>query len=127
MGIRVQRRSEDSRIRTKRSKPAAGHDLYSTEDINIAANNWALVKIGLAITVPEGTSGRIASRSGLATKGISIGAGVIDSDYRGEVKVLLVSHNSVNYQVRKSDRIAQLIVERIDDQNSMKGEVLDTI
>jgi len=80
MGIRVQRLSEDSRIRTKRSKPAAGHDLYSTEDINIAANNWALVKIGLAITVPEGTYGRIASRSGLATKGISIGAGVIDSD-----------------------------------------------
>ena len=39
MGIRVQRLSEDSRIRTKRSKPAAGHDLYSTEDINIAANN----------------------------------------------------------------------------------------
>jgi len=81
--------------------------------------------IGLAIAVPEGNYGCIAPRSGLATKRISVGAEVIDSDYRGEVKVLLVNYNSVNYQVRKSDRIAQLIVERIDDQNWMKGEVLD--
>jgi len=75
-GIRVQRLSEDARIATKWSKLAAGHDLYTSEDINILANNRALVKIGLAIAVPEGTYGRIAPRSGLATKGISVDAGV---------------------------------------------------
>jgi len=53
----------------------------------------------------------------LATKGISVDAGVIDADYRGEIKVLLVNHNDVNYEVRKCDRIAQLIVEQLDDQD----------
>jgi len=59
-GIRVQRLAEDARIPTKGSKLAVGHNLYSSEDINILANNQALVKIGLAIAVPEGTYGRIA-------------------------------------------------------------------
>ena len=117
VGIRVQRLSEDAWIPTKRSKPAAGHDLDSREEINILASNPALVKIGLAIAVPEATYGRIAPRSGLATKGISVEAGVIDADYRGEVKVLLVNHNSTDYQVTKGDRIPQLIVERLDDQD----------
>jgi len=90
-GILVQRLSQDARIPTKGSKLAAGHDLYSSEDINILANKRALVKIGLAIAVPEETYCRIAPRSGLATKGISVDAGVIDADYRGEVKVLLLT------------------------------------
>jgi len=68
MGIRVQRLSEDARIPTKGSKLAAGHNLYSSADISIPANNQALVKIGLAIAVPEGSYGRIAPRSGLATR-----------------------------------------------------------
>jgi len=116
-GIRVQRLSEDARILTQGSKLAAGHNLYSSEDINIRANNRVLVKIGLAIAVPEGTYGRTASRSSLATKGISVDVGVIDADYRGEVKVLLVNHNSMDYEVRKGNRIAQLIVERLDEQD----------
>jgi len=111
MGIWVQRLSEDARIPTKGSKLAAGHDLYSSEDIHIPANNRALVKIGLGIAVTEATYSRIAPRSDLATKGITVDAGVIDTDYRGEVKVLLVNNNSINYEVRKDNRIAQLIVE----------------
>jgi len=53
------------------------------------------VKIGLAVAVPEGTYGRIAPRSGLATKSITVDEGVIDADYRGEVKVLLVNHGKL--------------------------------
>ena len=125
MGIRVQRLSEDSRIATKGSKLAAGHDLYSREDIHIPANNRELVTIGLAIAVPEGTNCCIAPRSRLATKGLSVDAGVIDANYRGEVTVLLVNHNSINYGVRKVDQIPSLIVERLDDQDWMELEVLD--
>jgi len=125
IGIGVQRLSEDAQIPTKGSKLAAGHDLYSSEDINILANNRALVKIGLAIAVLEGTYGRIAPRSGVATKGILVDTGVIDADYRGEVKVLLVNHNSMDNEVRKGDRIAQLIVELLDDQDWMEVEEFD--
>jgi len=124
-GIRVQRPSEDAPMVTKESKLAAGHDLYSSEDIIIPANHRALVKIALAIAVPEGTYRRIAPRSGLATNGISVDAEVIDADYTGEVKVLLVNHNSMNYEVRNGDRIAELIVERLDDQDLMEEEGLE--
>jgi len=62
-------------------KLAAGHDLYNIEDILIPANNRALVKICLSITVLDGTYGCIAPRSALATKGITVDAGVIDAYY----------------------------------------------
>jgi len=126
IGIRIQRLDEKARIPRKGSKLAAGHDLYSSiEDILIPANNRALVKIGLAIAVPEETYCRIAPRSGLATKGITVDAGVIDAYYRGEVKVLLVNHGKLDYKVKLGERIAQLIVERMDDQEWMETEELD--
>jgi dUTP pyrophosphatase len=64
--------------------------------------------------LPEGIDGRIAPRSGLAAKHfIDTGAGVIDADYRGQVKVLLFNHADVDFQVKEGDRIAQLVLERI--------------
>ena len=83
------------------------------------------MKIGLAVAVPEGTSGRIAPRSGLATKGITVDAGVIDADYRGEVKVVLVNHGKLDYEGKIGERIAQLVVERIDNQDWMEVDGLD--
>jgi len=125
MHIRIQRLDEKARIPTKGSKLAAGHDLYSIEDILIPANSRVLVKISLAVAVPEGTYGRIAPRSGLATKRITVDARVIDADYRGEVKVLLVNHGKLDYEVKIGERIAQLVVERIDDQDWIEVDRLD--
>ena len=68
----------------------------------------------IAIECPLGTYGRIAPRSGLAVKhSIDVGAGVIDSDYRGDVKVLLFNLGNSPFKIQKGDRIAQLIIERI--------------
>ena len=64
-------------------------------------------------------------RSGLATKVISVDAGVIDVDYRGELKVLLVNHGASDYEIKTGDRIAQLIVEKIVDQDWKDVEMLD--
>ena len=83
------------------------------------------MKIGLAVAVPKGTYGRIAPRSCLATKGITVDAGVIDADYREEVKVLLVNHGKLDYEVKMGERIAQLVVKRIDDQGWMEVDWLD--
>jgi len=83
------------------------------------------VKIILAVAVPEGTYGRIAPRSGFATKGITVDAGVIDADYRCEVIVLLVNHRKLDYKVTIGERIAQLVVERIADQDWMEVDGLD--
>lgn len=78
------------------------------------------------MAAPEGTYGRIAPRSGLASKHfIDTGAGVIDADYRGEVKVLLFNHSDVDYEVKKGDRVAQLVLERIYTPEVMEVENLE--
>jgi dUTP pyrophosphatase len=101
-------------IPARGSDGAAGYDISSIVDIVVPALDHRAVATGLAIRVPEGTYGRVAPRSGLAYKhGIDVLAGVIDEDYRGEVKVILYNTSDRDYIVRKGDRIAQLILEKI--------------
>ena len=75
---------------------------------------WTLLHTDIAIAVPKGTYGRIASRSDLAAKHhLAVGAGVIDADYLGNVKVLLFNRGTLDFHVSKCDRIAQLLLERV--------------
>ena len=95
------------------SKLAAGYDLHSYEEKEISPGETLLFDTGISFTVPHGTYGRIAPRSGLSKKGIMVNAGVIDRDYTGPVKVMLHNLSNEKYIVRKNDRIAQLVLERI--------------
>jgi dUTP pyrophosphatase len=80
----------------------------------ILPKSHCLVSTGIAMATPTGTYGRIAPRSGLAVKhGIHIGAGVIDSDYRGPVKVVMFNLGNLPFEIQQGDRIAQLILEKI--------------
>ncbi|CAO2656586.1 Nn.00g053890.m01.CDS01 [Neocucurbitaria sp. VM-36] len=106
--------SEHARAPTKGSVYAAGHDLYSAKEMVIPARGRALVPTDISISVPVGTYGRVAPRSGLAYKhGIDTLAGVIDADYRGPVGVILANLSEKDFEVKVGDRIAQLIVEKI--------------
>ncbi|KAF9699505.1 hypothetical protein EKO04_002662 [Ascochyta lentis] len=99
---------------TKGSAFAAGHDLYSAKDTVIPARGRAIVATDISISVPVGTYGRVAPRSGLAAKhGIDTMAGVIDADYRGPVGVILANLSDTDFEIKVGDRIAQLIVEKI--------------
>ncbi|CEL06218.1 Putative DUTPase (Dut), putaive [Aspergillus calidoustus] len=110
----VKKLAPSARAPTRGSAFAAGYDLYAAKEAVIPAKGKALVDTGLAIAVPEGTYGRVAPRSGLASKHfIDTGAGVIDADYRGEVKVLLFNFSDVDFTVQEGDRVAQLVLERI--------------
>lgn len=96
------------------SSNAAGLDLYAAEDAVLKSKEYAPVKTGVAVAIPHGFYGRIAPRSGLAAKfGIGVLAGVIDSDYRGELVVLLSNHGQGDYEIKAGDRIAQLVLESI--------------
>jgi dUTP pyrophosphatase len=96
------------------SEFAAGYDLFSNESKIIEPGDRALVCTGLQISFPEGHYARIASRSGLACKfGIDVGAGVVDFDYKGLVKVLLINNGKEPFIVNKHERIAQLVLEKI--------------
>ena len=91
----------------KGSALAAGYDLVSSEDISVKSKTRQLVSTGISMAIPGGYYGRVAPRSGLAVKNfIDVGAGVIDSDYRGEVKVLLFNFSDIDFEIKKGDRIA---------------------
>ncbi|MDM8000943.1 MAG: dUTP diphosphatase [Dehalococcoidia bacterium] len=115
-----------AKVPTRMTAGSAGFDLYSCEDTEIpptrcqpdgqAEVGRALVSTGLVIELPPGTVGRIASRSGLSVKAnIETGAGWIDSDYRGTVKIELKNFGSKGYRIKQGDRIAQLVVLPVVD------------
>ena len=111
--IRVKLLDPQARLQTRGSAKAAGHHLYANEDKTITAQGQEVVATRIAITRPKGTYGRIAPRSGMAVKRlISVNAGVIDSDYTGEIKVGLAHMSDQDYQIQKCYRIAQLIAEK---------------
>lgn len=92
---------------------AAGFDLYCTQSVDIPPGRQAILPTDIAVAIPHGWYGRIAPRSGLAVRhGINVHAGVIDADYRGELRVALQNHGDDIIEFRGGDRIAQLIIER---------------
>lgn len=111
----VKRLNDTAKLPTKGSKDSAGWDLYANLAVVVPSQSWALIPTGLAITVPYGCYGRVAPRSGLTLKhGLDVGAGVIDRDYCQEVGVILFNHSKTDYTVACGDRVAQLILERIE-------------
>ena len=92
----------------------AGCDIHAAEEVTIKPGKRYAVSTHLAVAIPEGCYGRIAPRSGLAFKnGIDVLAGVVDSSFRGEIKVILVNHGDSCFNIEMGDRVAQLIVEKI--------------
>ncbi len=120
----VSRLTDDAKLPTKGTPLSAGYDLYASEDVNIPPFSKKMVSTGVAMTVPEGTYGRVAPRSGLAHKNsIDVLAGVIDRGYTGEVKVILMNLSNETQKFPKHTRIAQLVLEKIE--NAEVKEVFD--
>lgn len=107
--------SPHAHVPVKGTEHSAGFDLFSAEEKTVPGNGKALIKTDLKIRVPFGCYGRIAPRSGLTVKHfIDVGAGVIDADYRGNVKVVLFNFSNENFLIKIGDPIAQLICEKIE-------------
>jgi len=111
--INVKKLSENATIPTQGTSFAAGYDLYAAEDAVVVCGTRKLIKTNISMEITPGYYGRIAPRSGLAYKnGIDILAGVIDSDYRGDIGVILYNTDkNIDFTVKKGDRIAQIIFE----------------
>ena len=111
----VKRLCNNAALPRRGTDGSAGYDLSAAQECIVPAKGKGIVKIELAISFPPGMYARIAPRFGLALKKfIDVGAGVIDQDYRGEVGVVLFNHGDSNFQVKQGDRIAQLILEKIE-------------
>jgi len=133
MELRVKKLREDAIVPTRSNQTDAGWDLYSTERLVMPFRKPVLVSTGIALAIPEGYVGLIWPRSGLAVKhGVDIYAGVIDSGYRGEIKVCLWS-DSINpnwgcaksFEIMPGDRIAQIIFQRVEPFELIETQQLD--
>ncbi|HEY0302946.1 MAG TPA: dUTP diphosphatase [Rhizomicrobium sp.] len=106
---------------------SAGMDLSAAVDVEIAPGACAMVATGIAIELPPGTEGQVRPRSGLAARhGITVlnAPGTVDSDYRGEVKVLLINHGAAPFAVTRGMRIAQMIVARHEQVELVERDAL---
>ena len=104
----------------RETNESAGYDLFSAESVTILPYTSHAVELGISIALEKGTYGQIYMRSSLALQhGLITMAGVIDSDYRGAVKVLVYNMSPANYIIKTGAKIAQLVVHKIDQSPSI--------
>ena len=116
--IQVRRLDPDLPLPAYAHPGDAGADLVAAEEVEIAPGARAKVRTGLAIALPEGYVGLVHPRSGLAARlGVTVlnAPGTVDAGYRGEILVILINHDPVNtVKISRGDRIAQLVVQRVE-------------
>lgn len=119
MNIRVKKVNKNAILPNRATVSSAGADLYAclSEDVVIEPSQRILIPTGIVMAIPEGYGGFIFPRSGTASKyGISLSncVGVVDSDYRGEVKIAVINHGNEAYTIRNGDRVAQMVIMPVD-------------
>ena len=129
MTLQFARLSDDAREPTRAHDGDAGYDLYAVEPATIGPGERASVGTGIAVAIPDGWAGLVLPRSGLAARhGITLpnAPGLIDSGYRGEVRVLLLNTDaSETFEVAPGDRIAQLLLVRHEVPQLIEVESLE--
>ena len=111
--MKVKMLSMAATVPVRGTEYAAGWDLAAAEEATVEAGESRVISTGLALELPRGAYGRLTGRSSYMVRNIMVGPGVIDRDYRGEVKVVLMNGSREPLHVKVGDRVAQLIVERI--------------
>jgi dUTP pyrophosphatase len=129
--LRIKRLSPDTSdipLPSFATEHSAGLDLRSSEEVSLQPGEYKLVPTGISVEIPEGYEGGVRPRSGLALKyGITClnSPGTIDSDYRGEVKVLLINMGKESVQFKRGERIAQLIISKYEKPVIIEVEELN--
>jgi dUTP pyrophosphatase len=125
--VPLQRLDRDLPLPARARQDDAGLDLYAAESVTIEPGGRALVPTGIALAIPAGHAGFVLPRSGLALRhGLTLlnTPGLIDAGYRGEVKVLLINHDRAAATVTRGDRIAQLVIQRVEPAEPVEVDEL---
>ncbi len=132
VSIRIRRlpKARDIPLPSRASDGASGVDLIACvqEDVTILPGDWKLIPTGIALEIPAGCEAQVRPRSGLALRyGVTTlnSPGTIDSDYRGEVGVILINHGRKPFVVKRGDRIAQLVFARVMEVEFEEVDRLD--
>jgi deoxyuridine 5'-triphosphate nucleotidohydrolase len=111
VSLKVELLTETAKPPVRATDGAAGFDLFADEDAIVPAKGQRLVSTGIAVGIAPGKCGQVWPRSGMDSKSeVTRGAGLIDADYRGPLKVLLINRSDVDYPILRKDRIAQLLI-----------------
>lgn len=116
----------EGNIPKKQHQADAGFDLEANANIRIPVGSWTLVPTGTRLQIPEGYVGKVCSRSGLALKhGVAVlnAPGIVDAGYQGDVGVVLINHGVEPFEVKKGERIAQLLIEKLPEVSIVGGEI----
>ena len=131
MNINIKKMNEGAKLPFRATEGSAGADLFACldESVTLAAGERRLIPTGIAIAIPEkGFGAFIFPRSSVSSKfGVSLAncVGVVDSDYRGEIKVPLINHSSEPYTVNNGDRIAQMVIMPVELPAFIQSDDLD--
>ncbi|MCF7920734.1 MAG: dUTP diphosphatase [Candidatus Cloacimonetes bacterium] len=130
MRVEIQLLSQEARLPEKMSTHAAGYDLFAAlkENIILLPQSVQLISTGISIALPSGFEAQIRPRSGLAYKhgiGILNSPGTIDSDYRGEVKVILYNFSDREFVIENGMRIAQMVIAQYEEVEFQRVELLE--
>jgi dUTP pyrophosphatase len=113
--LKIKKLNPEASIPHYATSGSAGMDLRSSDNKIIKSGDTALISTGLAIALENGFEAQIRPRSGLAAKNqitVLNSPGTIDSDYRGEIKIILINHSKVDFEIKKGDRVAQMVIAR---------------
>lgn len=126
MKLQAKKLYSDAQLPQMIKEGDAAMDFYSYKDYELAPGQKIIAETGVAIAIPRGYWGNVRDRSGLAAKhGIHTMAGVFDSNYRGEVQIILINLGKEKYKINKGDRICQMIIEKHEDLEIEEVEELD--
>ncbi len=107
--VRIRPLSPNGRVPERSHEGDAGWDLFSAEDVTIPPGDTAVVSTDVSMEIPRGWYGQIKSRSGLGTKGVVVTAGVVDSTYRGNIKVVIINCGKKELVFKRGDKLAQMV------------------
>lgn len=126
MTLRIKKLGQDAVLPTYSHPGDAGLDLFSSQETIIKPQERKLISTSIAMAIPSGYVGLIWDRSGIASKhGLKTMAGVIDSNYRGEIKILLHNLSNIEFKVEKGMRIAQMLIQPVESKEIILVEDLD--
>lgn len=126
MTIKIKKLKEEALLPRYAHPGDAGMDFFSDEEIILEAGQRKLISTGIAMQIPAGYVGLIWDKSGIATKfGIKTMAGVVDSSYRGEVKILLHNLSSEKFKIEKGMKIAQMLIQPVEQKKMIEVKELE--